>query len=89
MFCERGVLRNFAKVTGKHLCQSLFFLIKLQAPPEEKYFTQEKSFSFTFFSKDNLLKVIESLISDKASPFFRLPTKVLKNLIHIYPDKLI
>ena len=25
VFCEKGVLRNFAKVTGKHLCQSLFF----------------------------------------------------------------
>ena len=24
-FCENGVLRNFAKFTGKHLCQSLFF----------------------------------------------------------------
>ena len=22
---KKGVLRNFAKVTGKHLCQSLFF----------------------------------------------------------------
>ena len=31
MFCEKGVLRNFAKFTGKHLCQSLFFSIKLQA----------------------------------------------------------
>ena len=30
MFCKKGVLRNFAKFTGKHLCQSLF-LIKLQA----------------------------------------------------------
>ena len=30
VFCEKGVLRNFAKFTGKHLCQSLF-LIKLQA----------------------------------------------------------
>ena len=29
-FCEKGVLRNFTKITGKHLCQSLF-LIKLQA----------------------------------------------------------
>ena len=26
----RDVLRNFAKFTGKHLCQSLFFIIKLQ-----------------------------------------------------------
>ena len=25
MFCEKGVLRNFAKFTGKHLCQNLFF----------------------------------------------------------------
>ena len=25
MFCKRGVLTNFAKFTGKHLCQSLFF----------------------------------------------------------------
>ena len=25
MFFKKGVLRNFAKLTGKHLCQSLFF----------------------------------------------------------------
>ena len=25
VFCEKGVLRNFANFTGKHLCQSLFF----------------------------------------------------------------
>ena len=25
MICEKGVLRNFEKFTGKHLCQSLFF----------------------------------------------------------------
>ena len=25
VFCTKGVLRNFAKFTGKHLCQSLFF----------------------------------------------------------------
>ena len=25
MFCIKGVLRNFTKFTGKHLCQSLFF----------------------------------------------------------------
>ena len=24
-FCKKGVLRNFTKFTGKHLCQSLFF----------------------------------------------------------------
>ena len=25
VFCKRGVLRTFAKFTGKHLCQSIFF----------------------------------------------------------------
>ena len=25
VFCKKGVLRNFAKFIGKHLCQSLFF----------------------------------------------------------------
>ena len=25
VFCEKGDVRNFAKFTGKHLCQSLFF----------------------------------------------------------------
>ena len=25
MLCKKGVLRNFVKFTGKHLCQSLFF----------------------------------------------------------------
>ena len=25
VFCKKGVLENFAKFTGKHLCQSLFF----------------------------------------------------------------
>ena len=25
VFCKKGVLRNFPKFTGKHLCQSLFF----------------------------------------------------------------
>ena len=23
--CEKGVFKNFAKFTGKHLCRSLFF----------------------------------------------------------------
>ena len=25
VFCKKGVLKNFEKFTGKHLCQSLFF----------------------------------------------------------------
>ena len=26
IFCKKCFLRNFAKFTGKHLCQSLFFI---------------------------------------------------------------
>ena len=29
LFCKEGILKSFAKFTGKHLCQNLF-LIKLQ-----------------------------------------------------------
>ena len=25
VFCKKGVLRNFSKLTEKHVCQSLFF----------------------------------------------------------------
>ena len=35
---KKGVLRNFAKFTGKHLCQSLFFNKVLRTP-----FSQNKS----------------------------------------------
>ena len=25
VFCKKGVFKNFAKFTGKHMCRSLFF----------------------------------------------------------------
>ena len=31
VFCKKGILGNFSKFTGKHLCQSLF-LNKVAAP---------------------------------------------------------
>ena len=30
LFCEKGVLKSFTKFTGKHLCQSVFFFIKVE-----------------------------------------------------------
>ena len=44
---RKGVLRNLTKLTGKHLCQSLF-LMKLQAFE-----------AILLFSVDSLLKVTE------------------------------
>ena len=40
VFCKKGVLRNFAKFTGKRLCQGLF-LIKLHALSNFAKFTQK------------------------------------------------
>ena len=39
-FCEKGVLKNFAKFTEKHLCQSLF-LIKLQGSGLQLYWKRD------------------------------------------------
>ena len=55
---------------------------------KEKYDAQENSFSFTLFSKEDILKVIKSLSSYKASPIEDMPIKILKNSIHISSEKL-
>ena len=55
---------------------------------KEKYNTQENSFSFTLFSKEDILKAIKSLSSNKASLIEDIPIKILKNSIHIYSEKL-
>ena len=44
MFCKKGVLRNFEKFTGKHLCQKLF-LIKLT---ESCSFIKKESLAHVF-----------------------------------------
>ena len=40
VFCKKGVFRNFAKFTGNHLCQSLFFnkVILLKRDPSTGVF---------------------------------------------------
>ena len=55
---------------------------------KEKYDTQENSFSLTLFSKEDILKAIKSLSSNKASPIEDIPINILKNSIHIYSEKL-
>ena len=41
VFCRKNVLRNFAKFTGKHLCQNLFHCVKS---------VQIRSFFWSLFS---------------------------------------
>ena len=52
-----------------------------------KFDSQENSFSFTLFTKENI-NAKKSLSSNKAFPFDDIPVKVLKNSIHIYSEKL-
>ena len=51
---------------------------------KEKYNIQESSFSLTLFSKEDILKAIKSLSSNKASLIEDIPIKTLENSIHIY-----
>ena len=55
---------------------------------KEEYNTQENSFSFTLFSKEDILKAMKSLSSNKASLFEDIPIRILKNSIHIYSEKI-
>ena len=54
MFCKKGVVRNFAKFTGKHLCQSLFFnkVAGWPATVLKKKLTQVFSCEFCKLSKN-------------------------------------
>ena len=63
MFCKKGVLRNFAKFTGKHLFQSLFFNKLAGLRPE------------TFFKKESLAQVFSCEFCEisKNTFFYRIP----------------
>ena len=60
VYYKKGVLKNFAKLTGKHLSQSLFS-IKLQAPPTtllkkrlwHRYHLDQLAVSVNFISQKN------------------------------------
>ena len=55
---------------------------------KENYNTQGNSFSFTPFSKEDILKAIKSLSSNTASPIEDISIKILKNSIAVYSEKL-
>ena len=48
LFCKYGVPRNFVKLTGKHLCQSLFFN-KVAVASETKTFFRMHAFFIAIF----------------------------------------
>ena len=52
MFCKKGALRNFAKFTGKHLCQSLCNFIKKETLVQVFSCDFCKIFKNTFYSEN-------------------------------------
>ena len=60
VFCKKGVLRNFAKFTGKNLCQSLFFRVlscKFCEISKNTFFTEHLCATdfISWFSETNTL----------------------------------
>ena len=76
VFCEKGVLKNFAKFTGKHLFR-VSFLIKLQAEASN------------FFRKETLIQIFLCEFCEifKNTYFYETPLVAasvdMKNLAHL------
>ena len=63
VFCKKGVLRNFRKLTGKHLCQGLFFnkVVSLRPATLLKKRLWQKCFSVNFVKFLRTLFLTEDL----------------------------
>ena len=48
VFCEKGVLRNFLKFTGKQVCQSLFFNKVADLRPQACNFIKKETLAQVF-----------------------------------------
>ena len=49
VFCNKGVLRNFAKFAGKNLCQSLFFNNIAGLRPQTRHFIKKETLIVQLF----------------------------------------
>ena len=81
MFCKKGVLRNFAKFIGKHLCQSLFFnkVAGLRPATLLKKRFWYRSFPVNF-AKTNLFDFNAFYSIDLFNPFIYLPTTDVRSI---------
>ena len=76
MFCKKVVLRNFAKFTGKHLCQSFFFdkvagQIHRKTPVPDSFFICRPE-ACNFINKKTLAEVF-------SCEFCKISTNILSN----------
>ena len=49
VFCKKAVIRNFAKFTGKHLCQSLLFIKNCRHKASASNFIKKETLAQVFF----------------------------------------
>ena len=78
MFCYKGAPKNFAKFTGKHLCQSIFF----NKVPDSAY---------NFIKKETLAPVFSCELSGifKNTFFYRTrPVAASKNALGMMVKKI-
>ena len=83
VFCKKGVLRNFAKFTGKHLCQSLFLnkVAGLRLLPIQGFTHTFSSFSY-FFSTSS--KAILAVAVSSSLYIFKVALSPSQKDIYIY-----
>ena len=86
VFCKKGVLRHFAKFTGKHLCQR-FFLIKLQAKPET--LLKKESLTQAKFAKFLRTPFLQNTYGDYFWDNFHTTTSAAKELTSVFEIQVI
>ena len=73
VFCKKGVLTDFAKFTGKHLCQSLF-LNKVERPGGLK--------AYNFIKKETLAQVFSCEFCEISKNTFLHRTRLVAASLH-------
>ena len=83
VFCKKLILRNFAKFTGKHLCQSLFFnkvagLMRKKGDSGTGVFCEFCEISKNIFFIEHLQWLLLNIVGDFSRP--KYPYKYTKYL---------
>ena len=76
MFCKKDVLKNVAKFTGKHLCQSLFKRVSLFCKP---VLSPGPPFLITYSSTSNWKLCFSFCIIINSFPFTPIDTAIIRS----------
>ena len=79
VFCKKGVLRNFAKFTGKHLCH-IFFLISCR--PEACNFINKETLARVNFAKFLITPFFIEHLWWLLLPYFYLLRLLFDSILH-------